>query len=270
MFKALITGATGGYGRALARYFAGQGWHLYLHGRDAGKLAQLKLEVQALGGTAETLCADMTHLSSLTAMAFAIQLNREDHFYLLNNAGMGFEAAAELTADGYEQVWQVNFLAAAVLCRCLLPRMAQCAHGEIINIASAGQYPLDFDDLDSRDSFHPVFAYGRSKAAMIMDVKYLAAQHPAGICINAIHPASLMPTALLPPVLSPQSTLEQGVNQLASLLAATQSQAFSGQYWQDGAIATSIESTLDISAIRCLGTITDAVYASLFEEQVLA
>ncbi|TMU98501.1 SDR family NAD(P)-dependent oxidoreductase [Streptomyces sp. DASNCL29] len=89
---------------------------------------------------------------------------------LVNNAGVGFTwngITRSMSADGYEQRLAVNYLSPVLLTRELLPLSRAGSPSRIVNIASAAQEPIDFDDPQLLKEFTEVRAYSRSKLAMI-------------------------------------------------------------------------------------------------------
>lgn len=162
---ALITGASGGIGSAIARRFAGLGSDLALCGRSEEKLAAIKAEVDAMGVRSMTYTGDLTADGAAAACIEAVltQLGRLD--VLVNNAGMALSCPFEqTTAQQFDQIMSLNVRAPYFLCQAALPALRNSDHAIILNIASVvghKGYPLQS-------------AYAASKHALIGMSKSLA------------------------------------------------------------------------------------------------
>jgi NAD(P)-dependent dehydrogenase (short-subunit alcohol dehydrogenase family) len=92
----------------------------------------------------------------------------------------------------------VNYLAGFLLTLELLPLLRQSAPARIINVASIGQHPLDFNDLMIEHGYSGTRAYGQSKLAQIMYGFELASRLPTtDVTVNSLHPATYMPTKIV-------------------------------------------------------------------------
>ncbi|MFE9423100.1 SDR family NAD(P)-dependent oxidoreductase [Kitasatospora sp. NPDC006697] len=223
----LITGATDGLGRALAVRLAAPGTLLLLHGRSAERAEETARQVRALGGAAEVHLADLGGLRQADRLAETV-LGAHGHLdVLVNNAGVGAGAPGaprELSADGYELRLAVNYLAGFLLNGRLLGLLdAAPLGGRIVNVASAGQAPVDFADPHLSRGFDGFEAYRRSKLAQILHTFDLAERLAAGrsrVTVNALHPASMMATTMVREAgIEPWSTVEQGVEAVHRLVA---------------------------------------------------
>jgi NAD(P)-dependent dehydrogenase (short-subunit alcohol dehydrogenase family) len=147
----LITGATNGLGSGLAERLAPTGARLLLHGRDEAKGERLLDQLRpSATGELEWLRADLSSLDQVAALADRV-IEEERLDVLVNNAGVG---SAEPgggerveSEDGIELRFAVNYLAPFLLTRRLLPLLERSAPSRIVNVASAGQAPIDFDDV---------------------------------------------------------------------------------------------------------------------------
>ena len=121
------------------------------------------------------------------------------------------------SADGHELRFAVNYLAGYALIRRLLPLLLASAPSRIVQVSSAGQAPIDFDDVMLERSYSGVQAYCQSKLAQIMFALDLASElEGTGVTATALHPATYMPTKIVP---TPASTLEEGVEATYRLAA---------------------------------------------------
>src|ERR1700722_19802221 len=186
----LITGSTDGVGRYVAEGLAAQGWRVIVHGRDRTRGEALVEQITQKGGEARFLVADLSSLAEVRALAEAVRREGDGLDALVNNAGIGTSGAQrELSADGFELRFAVNYLAGFLLTRLLMPMLESGKSARIVNVASAGQ-PIDFSDVMLTHGYSGVRAYCQSKLAQIvftMDLaKELAGQD---IAVNCLHPA---------------------------------------------------------------------------------
>jgi NAD(P)-dependent dehydrogenase (short-subunit alcohol dehydrogenase family) len=231
---ALITGSTDGVGRLVAGKLGSAGARVLVHGRDQDRGQRVATEIRAAGGTAEFLAADLASLADVRRLADTIRRNEPRLDILVNNAGIGTAGTARLTsADGYELRFAVNYLAGFLLTHLLLPLIRQSAPARIVNVASAGQQAIDFDDVMLTHGFSGRRAYCQSKLAQIMFTVDLA-QELAGsnVAVNALHPATYMDTAMVRRAgVTPVSTVEEGAAAILNLAVSPASEDRSGRYF---------------------------------------
>jgi NAD(P)-dependent dehydrogenase (short-subunit alcohol dehydrogenase family) len=118
---------------------------------------------------------------------------------LVNNAGTGstVPGGGERTEsqDGYELRFQVNYLAEFLLTGLLEPLLVSSAPARIVNVSSAGQMPIDFDNVMLERGYDGMRAYCQSKPAHVMHTFDLAERlERSGVTANCLHPATFMPT----------------------------------------------------------------------------
>jgi NAD(P)-dependent dehydrogenase (short-subunit alcohol dehydrogenase family) len=200
----LITGATAGLGLALAHRLAADGAALVLHGRDPDRLDRTADDIRDTYRVdrPRTVCADLAELAQVRRLAASVYaaIDRLDIF--VSNAGIGpghpDGRIRRTSVDGYELRLAVNYLAGFLLTLELLPLLRRSAPARIINVASVGQHPLDFDDLMLKHEYSGTRAYRQSKLAQIMSGFELASRVPAcEVTVNSLHPASRMPTKIV-------------------------------------------------------------------------
>lgn len=236
----LITGATGGLGRALVHRAADRGATVVAHGRDEQRLRELALEVEEATGTSiDTVAADLADLREVDRLADSVLDTYDRLDVLVNNAGVGFGAPdgpREESADGIELRFAVNHLAAYRLAGRLAKLLEVSAPSRIVQVASAGQLALDRDDPLTEQGWDGVTAYRRSKLAQVMATYDLAADLVGtGVTVNALHPATFMDTAMVRDSgVSPTSSVEQGLDATWRLVADPALDGVSGRYF-DGA-----------------------------------
>jgi NAD(P)-dependent dehydrogenase (short-subunit alcohol dehydrogenase family) len=235
----LITGATDGLGRALATALAAQGATLLLHGRDDARGADTLEQIRAATGNnkLQWLRADLASLRQVRALAEEVSDTVAQLDALVNNAGIGTTIAGDdrrlESQDGYELRFAVNYLAGYLLTRLLLATLERSAPARIVNISSAGQAPIDFDDVMLERGYSGVQAYCQSKLAQIMFTFDLAEElRERAVTATCLHPATYMPTKMvLEGGISPISSLQQGLDATLRLVADPQLDGVSGRYF---------------------------------------
>ena len=136
---ALVTGSTDGVGRLVARKLGQAGARVLVHGRDAERGARVVAEIEAAGGTASFLAADLSSLEEVRRLAGAVQAMVGRLDILINNAGIGTAGPRQTSAAGFELRFTVNYLAGFLLTLLVLPLIKNSAPARIVNVSSAGQ-----------------------------------------------------------------------------------------------------------------------------------
>ncbi|WNI28172.1 SDR family NAD(P)-dependent oxidoreductase [Streptomyces sp. ITFR-6] len=223
----IVTGATQGLGIHLARDLAGRGATLILHGRDRGRLDRAADEVRTVSagrGEVRTCLADLSDPDQVRSMAAALREAEPRLDVLVNNAAAGGGAdplLREVSTQGHELRFAVNYLAPCLLIRELLPLLSASAPARVVQVASIGQSAVDFDDVMMERGYEGLEAYCRSKLAMIMSTFDLAAQETSGsgVTFNALRPAHLMDTRGVREYgFTPEVSVEEGVRPTVRLI----------------------------------------------------
>jgi NAD(P)-dependent dehydrogenase (short-subunit alcohol dehydrogenase family) len=233
----LVTGATDGLGRALAAELAADGATVLVHGRNPARIADTVAEVIEVAGRPDRVRsyqADLSSLEQVRDLAGQLLAAEPRLDVLVNNAGIGDLAPGggrrQVSADGIELVFAVNYLAGYVLSRLLLPLLVKSAPSRIVYVASAGQQPIDFADPMLTTDYSGMRAYRQSKLAQIMNAFDLADElEGTGVTVNALHPATFMPTKMVP--VTPISTIAEGVEATTALIAAPADELGTGRYY---------------------------------------
>jgi NAD(P)-dependent dehydrogenase (short-subunit alcohol dehydrogenase family) len=259
---ALVTGSTDGVGRYVAAQLAVAGFRILIHGRDEVRAKNLLKQIQGVGGDAVFLRADLSVLSEVRALAAAVsgQCDRLD--LVINNAGIGAGRVLfpkrELTADGIERRFAVNYLSGFLLTRLVLPLMCRSAPARIVNVASIGQRPIDFDDVMMTRGYGAFRAYAQSKLAQVMFTFDLAHELAGkGVTVNCLHPASLMNTTMVRKACVPaMSTVEEGGAAILNLAVAPELEGKTGLYYDGLRPSRANAQAYDISARERLRTLS--------------
>ena len=212
----LITGSTDGVGRYVAAKLAGAGANVLIHGRDKARAETLLEEIRREGhGEASFYQADLSSLAGARKLAEKVIAGHQRLDVFISNAGIGStspRSERQLSTDGHELRFAVNYLSGFLLARLLLPLLKASAPSRIVNVASLGQHPLDFDDVMLTKGYTGSRAYAQSKLAQIMFTVDLAQElDGSGVTVNALHPATYMHTTMVREGgITPISTVEQG------------------------------------------------------------
>jgi len=212
----LITGSTDGVGRYVAAELAKQGAKVLIHGRDASRAAALISQIGARGQVAPSFYqADLSSLAGARQLAAAVAADHKLIDVFISNAGIGsMNGGAErrVSPDGHELRFAVNYLSGFLLAHLLLPLIKAAAPSRIVNVASLGQHPIDFDDVMIARNYSGSRAYAQSKLAQIMFTIDLAEElKGSGVTVNALRPATYMNTTMVRAGgITPVSTVEEG------------------------------------------------------------
>jgi NAD(P)-dependent dehydrogenase (short-subunit alcohol dehydrogenase family) len=233
----LITGSTDGLGRATALELAAGGATVLVHGRDPARVESTAAEVVRAGGerAAHSYVADLVSLEEVRRLAEQVKDGEDRLDVLVNNAGVTRRSREE-SADGYELTFAVNYLSHFLLTGLLLPLLERSAPARIVNVASIGQSPIDFEDVMLERGYDPMRAYSQSKLAQIIFTFELAERlRPRGVdgvTVNALHPATLMDTKMVRESYGRAMTsVQEGVDATVRLAVAPELDGVTGQYF---------------------------------------
>ena len=187
----LVTGATSGHGRALARLLAERGAQVILLGRNPERCADVQREIaESTGAKPDVLLCDLSSRAEIDRAAAEFLASGRPLHVLVNNAGLVNLRRTE-NAEGLELTFAVNYLAAFQLSLRLLPRLLASGPTRIVNVSSdlhkIGR--LDLADLDLRQGYGWLRSYARSKRALIYFTRELARRLVAtSVSVNAVDP----------------------------------------------------------------------------------
>lgn len=137
----LITGATSGFGRAMATRFAQEDARVIATGRRADRLQELKTELK---DKVHTITLDMRDKSAVQSAVAALPKPFAEVDALINNAGLalGFDPVPKTLLSDWEQMVDTNIKGVLYITDALMPQMVERDKGHIVNIGSiAGNYP---------------------------------------------------------------------------------------------------------------------------------
>src|SRR5271155_1372452 len=219
---ALVTGSTDGVGRMVATQLARAGAQAVVHGRDADRGRQVVAEIEAGGGRAHFIAADLSDIGQVRALAQSVLQQTQRLDLLVNNAGIGSGGAdgkRQTNVAGQELRFAGNYLAGFVLTSELLPMLKASAPARIVNVSSAGQQEIDFGDVMLTRGYSGGRAYMQSKLAQILFTFDLAQRlQGTGVTVNCLHPATYMATTMVREAgVTPWTTVEQGAETIMKL-----------------------------------------------------
>jgi NAD(P)-dependent dehydrogenase (short-subunit alcohol dehydrogenase family) len=239
MTTILVTGSTDGLGRSVATELARRGATVLVHGRSQERGESTVAEIRAETGNerVELHLADLGELRQVSALADEIEEAHPELHVLVSNAGIGSGLPdgreRQESRDGYELRFAVNYLAGFLLTQRLLPLLRKSAPARIVNVASLGQHPIDFDDPMLTRNYSGARAYGQSKLAQIMYTIELSEQVPAEqITANSLHPGTYMPTKIvLEEIARSVDTLETGTSATVRLAVDPELVGITGKFF---------------------------------------
>src|SRR5216117_1681059 len=188
----LVTGGTGGIGKATAIGLAALGARVGITGRDQARTEAAAAGIGAAPGSpaVDAFAADMSAQAGVRHLAAQVAGAYPRLDVLVNNVG-GFWAHRHLTADGLERTFALNHLAPFLLTSLLLDRLNASAPARVVTVSS-GAHPMgriDFDDLQGARNYSGQRAYNQSKLANVMFSNELAGRlEGTGVTANSLHP----------------------------------------------------------------------------------
>ena len=192
--KILITGANTGIGFATAEQLVKQGQHVILACRNPQKAQDAQNKLRSLNqGQVDLISLDLNSLELTRKAANEIADRYGSLDVLINNAGL-FAKTKQLTADGFEQQFGVNYLGHFLLTQKLLPVLQKAPKARIVHLASIAHWAgsIKPNKFRAEGFYNPLFYYGQSKLANLLISNALAEQMTnSTITNNALHPGGV-------------------------------------------------------------------------------
>ncbi len=242
----LVTGGTGGIGRATADALARLGARVGIVGRDRPRAERAAEEIRRSAGhdAVDVFVADLSAQSDVRRLAGEALAAYPRLDVLVNNVG-GYWAHRHTTADGLEHTFALNHLAPYLLTNLLLERLQESAPSRVVTVSSGAQAMgrIDFDDLQGERRYNGQRAYNQSKLANVLFTYELARRtEGTGVTANVLHPG-VVDTAfgqedsgrwmrLMLPVVRPfMKSPEQGAATSVHLASSPDVAEVSGRYF---------------------------------------
>jgi retinol dehydrogenase-14 len=188
----LVTGGTGGIGKATAIGLAALGARVGITGRDQARTEAAAASIRAAAGSpaVDAFAADMSIQAGVRRLAAQVADTYPRLDVLVNNVG-GFWAHRHVTADGLERTFALNHLAPFLLTNLLLARLTASAPARILTVSSGAHARgrIDFGDLQGERNYSGQRAYSQSKLANVMFTYELARRlDGTGVTATVLHP----------------------------------------------------------------------------------
>lgn len=191
----LITGASSGIGKATALKLAKLGAHIILMARnqERGKAAVNEIKNDSMNPNIDLAICDLGSFSSIRAFSEQFHQKYDRLDVLINNAGL-INKHREVTSDGFEQQFGINYLGHFLLTHLLLDLLKKSAPSRIINISSLAHRfgRIHLEDLQLEEGYGPFKAYAQSKLANVLFTRTLAEKlNGDGVTVNVVHPGTV-------------------------------------------------------------------------------
>lgn len=190
----LITGSTDGIGQETALKLSEKSAQIIIHGRNKEKCISTVYEIEQKSGKKSAyFTSDFSSLDEVRFLSEQIKNNYKKLDVLINNAGV-YMHQKEISKDGYEMTFAVNYLAHFFLTNLLLGLLKKSPSARIINISSVSHFDadVDFENINAEKSFNAYKAYAFSKLANILFTYELAEKlKDDKITVNALHPGAI-------------------------------------------------------------------------------
>lgn len=257
----MVTGANAGIGRAITLGLAKMGATVVLVCRNQarGEAALNEIVKESGNNSLFLFLADLSSQSSIQQFVSDFKAEYDTLHVLINNAGVILPQRTE-TEDGLETQFAVNYLAGFMLTNLLLDTLKAGAPARIINISSNTHQSaaINFDDLQSRQSYNPQQVYSQTKLGNIL-FTYELARRLQGTCVtaNCLHPGVVV-TKLFNDYSGGQqgpgfmskflySTPEKGAQTPLYLASSPEVEGVSGKYFNNRKIVKSAKVSYDLT-----------------------
>ena len=271
----LVSGGTGGIGKATAIGLAALGARVGITGRDLTRARAAAADISHESGNpaVDVFAADMSSQAEVRGLAVAVLDAYPRLDVLVNNVG-GYWNTRHVTADGLERTFALNHLAPFLLTNLLLQRLIAGAPARVVTVSSNAQAMgrIDFDDLQGERSYSGARAYNQSKLANVLFTYELARRlGDRGVTANVLHPG-VVRTAFgaedpgfvlrlfVPLAMLMMKTPERGAATSIYLASSPAVEHVTGRFFANGKPRTSSKSSYDAAtASRLWQVSTDLV-----------
>ena len=188
----LVTGANSGIGRATAMGLARLCGTVVMACRNASRGEAARRDIIRDSGNSRVSLevVDLAIEASIRSFAEAFKRTHPRLDVLINNAGV-YTSHRDITTDGLERQFEVNYLSGFLLAHLLLDLLKKSAPSRIVNVSSSAHEgsAIHFDDLQGERRYRGYRAYGQSKLAQVLFTRELGRRlEGTGVTVNACHP----------------------------------------------------------------------------------
>jgi retinol dehydrogenase 14 len=270
----LITGGTGGIGRAAAIALASMGARVGITGRDRERADGAAAEIRRKSGSpaVDVFVADMSSQAEVRRLAAEVLAAYPKIDVLLNNVG-GFWSHRHVTADGLEHTFALNHLAPFLLTSLLLDRLIASAPARVVTVSSGAQSlgTIDFDDLMGEHQYSGQTAYNQSKLANVMFTYELARRLAGtGVTATALHPGMTNtsfsaedPSRAFAPLVAVMRPFmrspEKGAETSVYLASSAEAEGVTGRYFANRKVKDSNRASYDSAVAARLWQVSAAL-----------
>jgi NAD(P)-dependent dehydrogenase (short-subunit alcohol dehydrogenase family) len=261
----LVTGGTGGIGKATAVGLAAMGARVAITGRDRGRAEAAASDIRATGGPpVAVFIADMSEPTEVRRLAAEVLVALPRIDVLVNNVG-GFWNSRHVTADGLERTFALNHLAPFLLTHLLADRLVASAPARVVTVSSDAQRlgRIDFDNLQGERSWSGQRAYNQSKLADVLFTYELARRlRGTGVTATVLHPGIVRSgfgaedpgriQRVITPFMGLLKSPEQGARTSIHVASSPDVEGVTGQYFVNGKARRSSRRSYDEAAGRRL------------------
>jgi len=260
----LITGSTDGIGKLAAIKLANDGHEVYLHGRNAEKLAKViaEIKVETNNESVKGFTADFSDLNAVKQMAQQVNNELSKLDVLINNAGV-LKSSTALNKDSLDLRFVVNYLAPYMLTNELIPLLNKGEAPRIINLSSAAQSSVSYEVLAGKTQRGASETYAQSKLALTM-WSFDLAEKLSDIAVIAVNPGSLLNTKMVREAYGKHwSSADKGRDVLCDLAVSEEYDGMTGKYFDNdrGGFGQAHPDAYNEAKIEKLINVTDEIIA---------
>lgn len=191
--KIIITGGSSGIGKAAAMELAKEHVELVITGSHTIKGEKAVSDIKKATGNefVSFMSCDLSSFKYVKSFVTRIKSKWDQLDVLINNAGI-VKKNRQITDNGFEYTFQVNYLSHYLLTLSLLGMLKKSKDGRIINVSSRMEKfsQLNLNDVNLEKKYNPVVAYANSKQAQLLFTYAMAEKYPE-LSVNALHPGGV-------------------------------------------------------------------------------